>query len=499
LEIIKLQLNDTVGEIMDFDRLLLYEKKHKLFEREDDGFKYWPYLRFEIFNMIQNKNNNTGAAHTKPPFINRVKELYKIPFQYFNASFLIKKKSKELDYLILNHQRRVKEKSIYRCLYTDNLISHLEGGKHLIIEEPYEGKHFKPIINKDIMYVDYLDYLYVLKRLIYSLKRKKIIHPQTENELRFLVNELSRTFDAKLNANEMIEIVNKMKIRYTILYKHYKYILKKINPKVVIEVVSYNFSRMVVNEICKELNIPTIELQHGTMGKYHIAYNFAEKMNLETFPDYIFTFGQFWKDSTRLPLNAEKVKVIGWPYFEQKVNEFNNRKEIEKSSKKTILFISQGTIGKELSQLAVDLSKIIGRRDFKIIYKLHPGEYIRWKGDYPWLINANLEVVDHNNNDMHYYFSKSEIQIGVYSTALFEGLAYGLKTIIVKLSHYETMELLFKERMACLAETSNEVFELCKEFVRLEKKLNVSYFWEQNSMSNMLSEIDKVIKMRDEI
>lgn len=484
---------------MNLDRLLLYEKTHKLFEREDDGFKYWPYLRFEIFAMIQNKKNNTGVAHTKPAFSSRVKELYKIPSQYFNASFLIKKKSKELDYLFLNHQRRVKEKSIYRCLYTDNVISYLENGKHLIIEEPYEGKHFKPIINKNIIYVDYLDYLYVLKRLIYSLKKKRIINPKTEAELRFLADDLSRTFDAKLNSSEIIDIVNKMKIKHTIIYKHYKYILKKINPKVVIEVVSYNFSRMVVNEICKELSIPTIELQHGTMGKYHVAYNFARKMNLETFPDYIFVFGQFWKDNTRLPLDGEKVKVIGWPYFEQKVNEYKNKKEIEKNSKKTILFISQGTIGKELSQLAVDISKTIENSDFKIIYKLHPGEYVRWKSDYPWLINANLEVIDHNHNDMHYYFAKSDIQIGVYSTALFEGLAYGLKTIIVKLPHYETMESLFKERMVFLAESSNEVIEQCKEFVRLENNLKVSYFWEPNSIENMINEIDNIMKTRDEI
>ena len=41
------------------------------------------------------------------------------------------------------------------------------------------------------------------------------------------------------------------------------------------------------------------------------------------------------------------------------------------------------TIGRELSKLAVELSGKIQGTDYKIIYKLHPGEYQDWKNRYP--------------------------------------------------------------------------------------------------------------------
>lgn len=482
--------------MMNLDQLLLYEKTHELFEREDDGFKYWPYLRFEIFMMIQNKKNNTGIAHTKPNSSSKLKGVFKIPSQYLNFRHMKKKTSKKLVYLFLNHQRRVKEDEVYSCLYTDNIINHLENDNYLIVEEPYEGQHYKPVPNKNIVYVDYLDYYYKVQRMLYNLKKTQIINVQTKNDLRIIVDDLSRMFNVKLDLSVIIATVSNMKIKYTILYKYYKKLLREIDPKIVVEVVSYNFSRMVVNEICKELRIPTIELQHGNMGKYHIAYNYNDKMDLPTFPDYIFTFGQFWKDNTRLPIDDDKVKVIGWPFFEDKVNVFKKRRISRTDSKQIILFISQGTIGKELSKLAYDISAIIDENKYHIIYKLHPGEYARWKNEYPWLLDAYLEVIDDNNKDMHYYFAKSDIQVGVYSTALFEGLAYGLKTYIFKLHGHQYMEELYDNNLALLVGEPSHLIEDLDNIKKNNVKFDKNYFWQKEALDQMLTEINNIIEAK---
>ncbi len=54
--------------------------------------------------------------------------------------------------------------------------------------------------------------------------------------------------------------------------------------------------------------------------------------------------------------------------------------------KKQIIFISQGITGKELSKKAVELSD--NNNGYKIIYKLHPGEFAEWDKEYPWLATA---------------------------------------------------------------------------------------------------------------
>lgn len=482
---------------MNIEKLLLYEKTKRLFELEDNGFKYWTFLRFEIFSIIQNKKNCIGVAHTKTDFSSKMRGAFKIISQYLNFKTIKKKTTKDLVYLFFNHQRRVKEGKFYYCLYTDNIINHLESDEYLIVEESYEGKHYKPIPNKNIVYVDYLDYYYIVQRMIHNIKEKKIISTKTKNELKFIVDDLSRIFDVKLDLSAIFDIVSRMKIRHTIYYKYYMQLLREINPKVVVEVVSYAFSRMVVNEICKKLRIPTIELQHGNMGKYHIAYNYAEKMDLSTFPDYILTFGQFWKDNTRLPIDDNKVKVVGWPYFENKVSAFKKQGKARINCKQTIIFISQGTIGKELSKLAYDISNIIDKSKYKIIYKLHPGEYARWKIEYPWLIDSDLEVIDNNDRDIHHYFAKSDIQVGVYSTAIFEGLAYGLKTYIFKLYGHQYMEELYNNNFALLVNEISTIIEDLGNNEKIYKEFDKTYFWENGSSERILSEINNIIKTEE--
>ena len=89
------------------------------------------------------------------------------------------------------------------------------------------------------------------------------------------------------------------------------------------------------------------------------------------------------------------------------------------------------------------MSKIMDTDKYEIVYKLHPKEYDSWKHDYPWLIDSNIEVIDSNLNDVYYYMAKANLQIGCNSTVLFEGLGFNLDTVILKISGYEYMEVLY--------------------------------------------------------
>src|SRR5699024_6383953 len=98
------------------------------------------------------------------------------------------------------------------------------------------------------------------------------------------------------------------------------------------------------------------------------------------------------------------------------------------------------------------------------IYKLHPGEYERWKTTYPYLLRAkelgNFSVIDNNNINLYSYFSKSKYQVGVNSTAIFEGLTFGCKTILYNIIGVEYMkDLISKEIVAVV--NSAEDFKVC--------------------------------------
>lgn len=83
------------------------------------------------------------------------------------------------------------------------------------------------------------------------------------------------------------------------------------------EVVSYSRRCMVVNEIAEEMDIPTVELQHGTMGEEHGAYNFPEGYKIKQFPKYVFLFSEYWINKASIPISQENRKIVGFPYLEK--------------------------------------------------------------------------------------------------------------------------------------------------------------------------------------
>jgi hypothetical protein len=399
------------------------------------------------------------------------------------------KRLKKESYLIFNHSRRIKTNLTYNCVYTDLLINELKED-YIVFEEPYfSNESLTPIFTKNIYYSGLNG---VKAKLIYYFFGRYLIKKKEKIVLQDICYLIKNNFN--ISSKDTLVKMNKMLILTKIKLKYYQKIISKVKPKVIVEVISYGFSKFLINHIAKSKNIPTIELQHGTMGKYHIAYNFKEKMNISTFPDYVFTFGQFWKDNTRFPIKAENIKVVGWPYFDNKVKE-NLSKTRQETDQKNILFISQGTIGKELSKEAVNLSKIISN-DYRIIYKLHPGEYTRWKKEYPWLVNSNIEVIDHNNHDMHYYFSKADVQVGVYSTALFEGIAYYLLTYIFPFYGYEYLEELSTRKIVEVVSSAEELFNLIIQDIKNHKKTTFAtmseYLWSMDSLNKMIKEVETI-------
>lgn len=463
-----------------------FEQKNQLFDLEISGITIWHPIRFMVYNEILRNQSNIGQAHTSFTNEKTLKKILirmqRIPDLFTKNPFLFRVQK---DVLIFNHNRRVMNEGHNICLYTDMLIDELKLSS-LVVSEPILSIHRKHSKNKDIIYTDYINFLVAIKRRI---SKKNIITEKDRIKVTKLIDSINNEFGVNFSnldlGNKILDVV----LSYQLMYPYYEKLINIISPKVIIEVVSYSLARFIINDIAKKRKIPAIELQHGTMGKYHIAYNFAEKMYLPTFPDYIFTFGQYWNDTMRVPINDSKVKVVGWPYFEQKVND--NKKIYKKNGKKVVLFISQGTIGKHLSKAAVEVSGKI-RNNYKFIYKLHPGEYARWRDEYPWLIGSDIEVIDNNEHDMHYYFAQTDIQVGVYSTALFEGLGYGLKTIIWKLHGYEYMNELLHNGLAILVDNSNE-FICSLRVIKKEINYDVGYFWERNSNQNIIKEINEII------
>lgn len=98
--------------------------------------------------------------------------------------------------------------------------------------------------------------------------------------------------------------------------------------------------------------------------------------------------------------------------------------------------------------------------DHDIVYKLHPGEYDRWESEYPWLREADFKIIDRSEAQLYKLFAESSTQIGVGSTAVYEGLAFGLETYVYDCLGSEVLQPLVKNGSAAMVSTVNELSTL---------------------------------------
>lgn len=469
------------------------EMELKLFDRQINNYYFWMYLRHPIIDDTIQITSNRGVGHNiskigntkKEKVINLIKLIKNYITYIYKYIFMKKKKV-----LIINHPRKVKdEEGLYECKYTDVISNYIQDST--VIEFPYPCKHYYPAKNKKILYMDFVKITaHILSKILRKTKKNKELLEYANKNITEIDEKIQEKIGIKINKNKYVNRIIEYYYIYVIEKKLLKKLIKKIQPEKIVEVVYYATDNMIINEIAKELNIEIIELQHGTIGNEHIAYNFKEKINIPQFPEKILLFSNYWKETARFPIDEKKLIPVGFPYFENQVEKVQKNK---KDNQKRILFISQGTIGYKLVKLAVDLEKLITEnekmnKEYEIIYKLHPGEFKIWKEEYSQLINSNIKVIT-NEIDLYELFFISDIQIGVYSTAIYEGLGFNLHTLIYKIIGSGVFEDLCNKGYTKYINNADEIIDYIENIKN--SKINSEEFWKKDSLNNILKEINK--------
>ena len=339
------------------------------------------------------------------------------------------------DFLIFDHPRKVLFDGEYRDIYSYFLVDMLDEDSFEVLEAPYLNKHYSD--KKE--YIKYTDRIQMASYFYKKLHKVKF----TQKE-QHLISTVKKELKKEFNLDIDIENILKDHIlNFKHDYKAYTRLFKKRKPKKIFVVVAYENQAIV--KAAKDLNIEVVEIQHGTITDYHLGYSYPLKTRLNSniayFPDKILTFGDYWVNSDSSPVLDENIVPIGFPYFEAQSKEFIDFETIENQ----ILFISQGVIGKELSKFAYEFAQKMP--NYRVIYKLHPGEYATWRENYPELLNDlyNFIVIDSSEVPLYELFAKSSFQVGAFSTAIYEGLMFGCKTFIVNVSGVEYLSDLINE------------------------------------------------------
>lgn len=454
------------------------EEKYGLNHKEIQDCYPWQLIRMYLYYEITRKTNVfESAQQSSLSLFDKIESF--VPFAKNSILSNPFSGNETVDVLIFDHPRKVIFNEEYQDIYSyflkDTLI---ENGKSFeTIESPYLNKHFRNKENIKENHVKFNDRILLGSFIHKSRNRGKVPFTEEEKQLINTVkNEIESIFNIKI---DLFRIIEDHILNFQYDYKKYIELLQKRKPKQVFLVVAYENKALVA--ACKKMGIEIIELQHGTISPYHLGYSYPENTmkikdeikEIEYFPDKILSFGDYWKNSSHFPIDNENIISIGFPYFEEnsktymKLAENKNEKDADENSNKQILFISQGVIGKYLSKMAYETAENINNgnndeKNYNFIYKLHPGEYGTWRENYDYLTKAvgeyeNFTVIDKSEPPLYELFAKSNYQVGAFSTAIYEGLAFNCKTFIIDVPGVEYLDDLIEKDIVKKVKKSEEL------------------------------------------
>ena len=267
-----------------------------------------------------------------------------------------------------------------------------------------------------------------------------------------------------------------------------KNLQRAFKPKLVLlHYFPSSFKEVLINE-CNRQGIDTVEVMHGTISRTDPLVNKCLDISkLDNMTKYIFSFGKNQVEKSNLAItDMNNVKNTGYPFFEK------IKKSLGKKKKRYILIISQSTIGDKMAKFASLLADIINDR-YEIVFKYHPSEITK---DYECLKNKKIIEI---RREMSIYEIQEQavLQIGSYSTALYEGFALKIPTLVIKtmFGSEEVFEV-FNDinRGVYYINKPRDVLRYLDrdDIIPLDK--DIKKLWQFNSKERIIKEIDKIME-----
>ncbi|WBQ08718.1 hypothetical protein [Kribbella sp. CA-293567] len=199
----------------------------------------------------------------------------------------------------------------------------------------------------------------------------------------------------------------------------YRALLRRRRIKTVYVVVAYFHQHLV--GAARDLGIRVVELQHGVISPYHLGYSYPGRPDVPDQPDELWCFGSYWTDVAELPAGM-KASVVGASFISPL-----SPAEVAAKDPRSVVFLSQGTTGPALLGYAAALAA--ARPDLDVAFQLHPSER---STDY--VAPAGVRLAAGNTLAV---LAAATYQVGVSTTALFEGMVLGCRTAVAKLPGHE--------------------------------------------------------------
>lgn len=413
------------------DYLLALEKKYDLLSWEINSVFIWEIIRVKLYLFLQEK---VAGDFFESNEILKSRTKLKIHFLRLWRNGIRKNpffSNFRGNVLFFESGRKYRVDDFYVDIYTFFLREQFK--KENILFEVFETNYkFDDVGTKDNR-IQHIDFLKIFAKVISS--RVKMSFSKNDNALISKIEKgLLNEFNVKINLE--ILIAKEFKT-----FKTEKYLYKKLftfqkTKKIFFVNYSDYFSLL---SAAKDLNIQTVEIQHGLIIKEALIYNFPNSVQnqMNYFPSKFYVWDGFNYNSGILPLSSDNIISNPFNHLEFMKSRYDN---ISRDSK-TILVASQPVHSKEIQNYI--LKNAIRMNDYKFIYKLHPMEFGHFFDSQLAQSLTELSNVEFIRNEESIYklLKSSKYILGIYSTSLFEAEMFGCIPIILSTDSIFTQSL----------------------------------------------------------
>ena len=260
-------------------------------------------------------------------------------------------------------------------------------------------------------------------------------HARFPHEAREKCEDIREAFFVSLGLDlgDLARICHRRVVDYLPIHKGFDIFFSMYPVKTLFLTNAYGTSTGAALSAARKNGAHIVELQHGFISPYHLGYSWPGHPKVPYKPDELWCFGGFWPESTPLAAGMEP-RVIGAPYVKALAAQHRTDHD-----ERLVVFTSQGVIGKRLFEVALEFAR--RRPDYRTIFRLHPSEALE---DYEAMRDAAGTVpgnfsISHRTPNIFALLAGAGIQVGAFSTTLFEGMALGTKTVVIEMPGSEYM------------------------------------------------------------
>jgi len=406
------------------------EKEFKTLEKKIHNLSIWPYIRTAVYYRLSEYCTFFSKHHHPKKTMYCYLKIFSsqlVTFFVKNPFFVIF--FGKVDAVIFEHPRSKEINGRVIDIYSYFIAKKLEseGKKIIFIDKSLHGTHAKSSSFRRFN-LDNIELIQKIGQKIGSIFCFEKI---------FFKDEISYFSSRIIGANRLILTELSGAYLHFFLGKILvKLFFKLARPDQIYIVDSYS-KRHFITQAAKECNITITELQHGIVSDYHLGYAYPDYKNksYSFLPDFFRGWEEEWKKSK----NAWFNKCLIQSSFEYLFFLKNKYPKNEFGGKRKMVVISQGAIGERLCKEIAN--RVENLKNYEIFYKLHPGEYsvyMNYSGYELLSKQKNVNFVE--NGDLYDLFSKSQLVVGVFSTAILEGISFGLRPYLLDIAGIEYMK-----------------------------------------------------------